>query len=161
MSRRQAVTQQIEHSFLVEAERRQVWTFIWDVQAVARCIPGCQQVETLEEGKTYRALVQRKLGPFSFGIELDIAVVETRPPEYLRVEVSGNDRRLRSQVREVISLGLQGDTDRRTTVTVAGTFTLTGLLASLNKHLIEAQVGQVLEDFTSTLQKAILERQPM
>ena len=155
------MTQDLEHSFRVEAERRQVWSFIWDVQAVARCIPGCKQVETLEEGKAYRALVQRKLGPFSFGMDLDIVVVETRAPEYLSVEASGDDRRLRSQLKQVISLSLEEEEDGGTTVTITGTFTLTGLLASLSKHLVAAQVGQVLEDFASTLQKAILERQPM
>ncbi len=153
------MTKDLEHSFRVDADRRQVWSFIWDVEAVARCIPGCKQVETLEEGKAYRARVERKLGPFSFGMDLDIEVVETRAPEYLSVEASGDDRRLRSQLKQVISLSLDEDRDPGTTVTVNATFTLTGLLASLGENLIEAQVGQVLGDFASTLQKAILERQ--
>ncbi len=153
------MTRDLEHSFRVDADRQQVWSFIWDVEAVARCIPGCKQVETLEEGKAYRARVERKLGPFSCGMDLDIAVVETRAPEYLSVEASGDDRRLRSQLKQVISLSLDEDGDPGTTVTVNATFTLTGLLASLGENLIEAQVGQVLGDFASTLQKAILERQ--
>ena len=152
------MTQDIEHSFRVGAERQQVWSFIWDVEAVARCIPGCQQVERLEEKKSYRALVQRKLGPFSLGMDLDIVVVETRAPKYLSVEASGEDHRLRSQLRQVISLSLEKDGNPGTTVTINATFTLTGLLASLSKNMIETQVGQVLEDFASTLQQAILDR---
>ena len=154
------MTQEIEHIFTVEAEPEQVWLFIWDVKAVARCIPGCEQVDTVEEGKTYKALVRRKMGPFAIGIELDIAVVETRPPEYLSVEISGNDRRLKSQVSQVISLTLQENADRQTEVAVNGTFTLAGILASMNKHLIAGQVRQVLEDFASNLRTAIIERQP-
>ena len=154
------MTQEIEHAFSVEAELEQVWSFIWDVKAVARCIPGCEQVDTVEEGKTYKALVRRAMGPFAIGIEIDIAVVETRPPEYLRVEMSGDDRRLRSRVNQVISLTLRQNADRQTEVAVNGTFTLTGLLASMNNHLIAGQVRQVLEDFASNLRAAILERQP-
>ncbi len=158
MGIRQPLTKEFVHRFSVEAERGLVWSVIWDVHAVARCVRGCQETETLEEGKSYRALVQRKLGPFSVGLTLDIAVLEARAPEYLSVEVSGDDRRLRSQLKQVISISLQEDSDGTTSVTIKGSFTLTGLLAVLNESLVEAQVGQVLEDFTSTLRQTILER---
>ena len=152
------MTHDIQQSFSVEAKPEQVWDFLWDVEAVTRCIPGCEQVTVQEAGKTYKALVRKKLGPFAIGMELDVHVIESRAPEFLHVEVSGKDRRLRSSLSEKISLTLRSEDKQQTTVEIAGQFTLDGLLAAINKNLISVQVSQLFDDFAEALRQAILQQ---
>ena len=48
-----SINQNFNHVFEIEAPPGQVWKFLWDIQAVAGCIPGCEEVITQEENKAY------------------------------------------------------------------------------------------------------------
>src|SRR5579872_2400947 len=132
----------MNYSFTVDVNPDRVWETLWDIDAVAHCIPGCESVTEIEAKKSYRALVKKKVGPFALGMELDVKVVEIRSPDLLRVEVQGNDRRLRSRVTQAITITLAPDDERSTRIDISGEFTLEGLLGSLNKHLVSGQVTQ-------------------
>jgi uncharacterized protein len=150
-----AMTHQLVHSFVVEARISEVWKFLWNVDAVARCIPGCEDVSVIEHNKYYAARIKKKMGPFAVAINLDVEVIEARPPDFLSVSVKGNDRRLRSEVTQLITLQLT-PIGESTQLDIEGEFSLTGLLGSLNKNLIVGQVSQIMDEFSGTLRKAIL-----
>jgi hypothetical protein len=149
------MTHQVERSFEVAAHAESVWAFFWNIEGVARCIPGCADVTVTEPGKCYRALVKRKLGPFVVGIDLAIDVLERDPPRRIRVAVTGDDRKLKTQVRQTIALALCPLENGHTTVDLAASFEIQGVLASLGKNLISMQVEQVLDDFVATLKSEL------
>jgi uncharacterized protein len=153
------MTYEIDHSFIVDANILRVWEFLWNVEAVAHCIPGCEEVSVVQENKYYTAQVRKKMGPFSVAIPLDVEVAEARPPECLSVSIKGNDRRLRSEVTQVLSLQLT-QIGKSTQLHIRGEFSMTGLLGNLNRNLIGMQVLQVLDEFSSTLQQSILDSSP-
>ena len=153
------MTQEISQSFQVEAKPAEVWSFLWDVEAVTRCIPGCEQVTVREPAKSYQAHVRKKVGPFAIGIELDVEVLESQAPALLRVAITGNDRRLRTRLQQDVRVSLRSQGERQTMVEIAGQFTLEGLLASLSRNLIAAHVTQIVDDFAGALRAAILQRQ--
>jgi len=90
------------------------------------------------------------------GIELAIEVKEMREHELLVIEVTGNDRRLRSQVTQQITIRLESPEPEVTRVAIQGSITIEGLLGSLNKNLVSGQVSQILSDFSDALRAAIL-----
>lgn len=147
---------ELDHSFVVEAGISEVWRFLWNVEGVARCIPGCEQVSVIENNKYYAAQIKKKMGPFAVAIGLDIEVIDARAPHFLSVSIKGSDRRLRSELTQVISLQLTPIGDS-TQLDIRGEFSVTGLLGSLNKNLIVGQVSQVLDEFSSGLRHAILD----
>ncbi len=49
-----------------------VWERLWDIHALAGCIPGCGDVEAIEERRRYRATIRDKVGPFRIAIPLEI-----------------------------------------------------------------------------------------
>src|ERR1035437_6256603 len=151
-----AMIHQLDHSFVVEACISDVWRFLWTVEAVARCIPGCEHVSVIEDNKYYAAQIKKKMGRFAMAIHLDVEVIDARPPNFLSVSIKGSDRRLRSEVTQMISLQLT-PTGESTQLDIRGEVSLTGLLGSLNKNLIVGQVSQVLDEFSSTLRESILD----
>ena len=152
------VVQKIRHSFDVEAEPEKVWSFLWDIEALARCIPGSQEVSVQTEGKSYKARVGRKVGPFVLGLELDISVVQSEAPRLIRVEISGRDKRLKSELRQNVAIDLNSTGNGHSKVDVATTINLSGVLASLGERALSAHIHQVLDDFVRCLQGAIEER---
>ena len=102
-----SMQQVMQHTFVVDTNRERAWSFLWDVEAVAKCIPGCEEVTTQEPGVSYRARVRRSVGPFLIRFELTIAVTETVPLQRLQALVSGEDKRLRSSVEQKIEISLE------------------------------------------------------
>jgi carbon monoxide dehydrogenase subunit G len=147
---------EIRHTFTVEMERTRVWETLWDVDAVTRCIPGCELVTKREAQNAYVAHVKKKIGPFALGMELEVLVVEITPPQLLRLEVKGVDRRLRSRVNQALSIVLTPTGERSTTIDILGPFTLEGALEGLNKHVISGQITQTLDEFTDALKSRVL-----
>jgi carbon monoxide dehydrogenase subunit G len=152
------VVQKIRRSFDVEAEPEKVWSFLWDIEALARCIPGSQEVSVQSEGESYRARVGRKVGPFVLGFELNIRVVQSEAPRLIRVEISGRDKRLKSELRQNVAIDLNSTGNGHSKVDVATTINLSGVLASLGERALSAHIHQVLDDFVRCLQGAIEER---
>lgn len=153
--------QEIQHAFVVEASRDQAWAFLLDIGAVAKCIPGCTEVLVQDPGKSYKARVRRNVGPFLIRFELDISVVESAPPERIQVVVSGEDKRLRSQIQQNISVSLKNLTDRQCKIEIATNFQLSGMLASLGEGLLGGQIRQELDTFVGSLRNALQERASM
>lgn len=152
------VSEQIKHSFQVDSAPEQVWEFFWDVQAMARCVPGCEEVNTLEENKKYQAQVRRKMGPFLIRMPLEITVLESTPPKLFRVEICGKDRKLRSEINQTVSVLLSGTPENKTEVGVEIDIALQGLLASLGKNLVRTQITQTMDEFVNTLHDALVQR---
>jgi carbon monoxide dehydrogenase subunit G len=147
--------QTVQFSFAIGKSQPDGWAVLWDVERVARCIPGCEEVETCEPGKLYRAKVRRKLGPFFVRMSVAIEVLETVPSEHLQVQISGNDEKLKSRVRQLLTVALRAGGADETLVDIRNSLALEGLLASLSRPLIGMQVTQVLEEFASNFRAAV------
>jgi carbon monoxide dehydrogenase subunit G len=102
--------------------------------------------------------VGRKVGPFVLGFELNIRVVQSEAPRLIRVEISGRDKRLKSELRQNVAIDLNSTGNGHSKVDVATTINLSGVLASLGERALSAHIHQVLDDFVRCLQGAIEER---
>jgi carbon monoxide dehydrogenase subunit G len=127
-----------------------VWARLWDVQALAGCIPGCDAVETVEDHRRYRAVIRDRVGPFSVAIPLDVAV-QAQPPSRLEVRATGRDTVLGSPVR--VSLVVTVDQGERggTHLNLDGSGEIGGKLAALGQGLIDRKTRDVLDRFADNL----------
>jgi carbon monoxide dehydrogenase subunit G len=144
-----------QHSFIIGASRTQAWSFLWDIEAVAKCIPGCEKVLVLDESKSYKAHVRRQVGPFLIRFELDITVLEIVAYQRLKVEVTGEDKRLRSRIAETVTLTLSDVDGGQCQIGIATHFQLSGMLASLGERLLSAQIEQELDIFLSCVRSRL------
>jgi uncharacterized protein len=131
------------------AEPAAVWRRLWDVPALARCIPGCDTVETVEAQRRYRATIRDRVGPFRITIPLDVSV-EATPPEALRVSASGRDGVLGSPVKVVLAVTL-APVAGGTRLTLEGHGQVGGKLAALGQGVIDRKTRDVLERFAASL----------
>jgi hypothetical protein len=149
------ITQEITHSFEVAAPREPVWSFLWDPQALARCVDGCQEVIVVEEGKSYKVRVRRKVSVFVVGFELDVTVLERQADSFVRIEISGKDRRLRSELHLTLLVSVDEIAPKLCRINLQATINLSGLLAALQKTLVAMQITQTLDDFATRLKSGI------
>ena len=95
------------NTVVVRVPTEKVWEFVWDVQRMVSCIPGCHTAHTMEAGKQYLAEVPQKVGPFLVDLPLQIMIKEQRPPHHLVAIASGQDKRVGINVIVELQLDLK------------------------------------------------------
>ena len=148
----------MQNAFVVDTVRERAWAFLWDLEAVAKCVPGCEEVLTQEPSVSYKARVRRNVGPFLIRFELDITVIATLPLERIQVAVSGEDKRLRSKVQQNITVSLNDVGNGRCQIEIITDFRLSGMLAALGEGLLAGQIRQEIDTFVGSVQNALQER---
>ena len=48
----------------VQASPDEAWALLWEVDRLARCLPGCKEVQELEPRKKYAAVIEQRVGQF-------------------------------------------------------------------------------------------------
>ena len=132
------------------ASPRAVWERLWNIRDLAGCIPGCGDVEAIEERRRYRATIRDKVGPFRIAIPLEI-LVEASPPERLVVSASGRDSTLGSPVKVELTVTLTGDAGGGTRLGLDGQARIGGKLATLGQGVIQRRTRDVIDQFAANL----------
>jgi uncharacterized protein len=127
------------------------WTALWDVPALARCVPGCEKVEELEPQRRYRATVKDRVGPFSLSILLDVAVEPSEAERRLRVSVTGRDAILGSPVRLSLTAHLTAGAGGGSRLALDGHAEVGGKLAALGQAVIHRKTRDSLDAFARRL----------
>jgi carbon monoxide dehydrogenase subunit G len=129
----------------------EAWAALWDIPAVARCLPGCQEVEEVEPRRRYRATVRDRVGPFTVAIPLDVSVESTEAEHHLRVEATGRDAILGSPVRMSLTARLTPGADGGSRLALDGRAEVGGKLAALGQAAIHRKTRDVLDAFARNL----------
>ena len=96
-----------EKEIAVAAPPDKVWAFLWDVERVAKCLPGCRDVRTVVPHERYEAVVGERVGPFKVQFPLDIQVLEADEARRLRAQATGRDAALASALKVMLDLQLE------------------------------------------------------
>ena len=127
------------------------WDFLWQVERVAACLPGCQSVREVVPGQTYQARFEDAIGPYRASFDLDIAVQETRPQELIRLTASGEDKRLRASQRATMTVSLHPDGAAASVLDVVADVTIVGKIATLGQFAIKRKANDVVQRFARNL----------
>ena len=145
----------ISHAITVEVDVSRAWSFLWDIEALARCIRGCTRVATVESQRNYEATVERSIGPFALQVDLRMSVVSVDPPRLVELEITGKDRRLKTRIYQTLSLSLRAEGQDRAHIAIEGVGTVTGVLASVGKVLIRSHIDEIVDEFAEGLRREI------
>ncbi len=141
-----------EKQVQVEASREDVWNLLWDVPRVGRCVPGCDNAETIKPYQQYQATVQEKVGPFTLKIPLHIAVVKNEAPEHLVAKATGRDGKLQSHIKIELDLVLIAVDPQRTALQVQVDVAILGKLGTLGHSVIVRKGNDIVGQFATALQ---------
>lgn len=144
-----------EERFTVSAAPATVWAFLLDPKRLAPCIPGCDDLEIVDE-RSYRLRLTVKVGFLSTRQDVRMEIVEADPPRRLVSEGRGEDSRLgsRVEVRTALELTPAGD---GTAVAYASDVTVLGRLGSIGDAVMRVKAQELAGIFAQRV-KAALER---
>src|SRR5262249_62138808 len=92
-------------NLLIARPVEKVWEFLWDIEKLSHCIPGCQGVRTIKEREKYELSVKDSVGPITVQFELLADVKKLEPLKRIEVAMEGKDFKA-GGVRQTMALGL-------------------------------------------------------
>ena len=140
--------------FAVNAPPESVWAFLLDPKRLAPCIPGCDELEVVDE-RTYRLRLTVTVGFLSTRQDVRMEVVEAEPPRRLVSEGRGEDRRLGSRVEVRMTLELSPAADGGTEVAYASDVTVLGRLGSIGDAVMRVKARELAGVFAQNVKTAL------
>ena len=137
----------ISGTITLQAPQDRVWAAIWDIPTLASWVPGCTNAEEIGEG-VYHARLEQRVGFLTAAFDLRLEVVETEPPNRLRLHGEGEDRRLRSnvQVDSEVRVSPIGD-GAATELAYRHDISVFGRLGSLGFPIIQKKAREIEAEF--------------
>ena len=142
---------EIVKTFVIKAKPAPVWSFLTDVERVAKCLPGAAITGKLDE-RTWQGTMTVKVGPVSSSYKGKV-VFEQLDAAARRAEIvatgtdvrgrGGADLRLTSTVRETPS----GETE----VTAISLVNITGILAQMGRGMVQDVSDQMFQIFSQRM----------
>lgn len=143
-----------QHAIVISAPPEQVWAFLWDVEQLARCIPGCQEARTIEPHQRYSALIADRVGPLKVKMPLDLVVQSAEDLRNLHVVANGKDPALGSSVRIDIQAALRPEGEG-SVLDLSVEASVSGKIAGLGFGLFKRKFDDIMTQFSGQVKTAI------
>jgi uncharacterized protein len=139
----------------LDASQEDVWKLLRDTSRFAGLLPGIESVKPLNEAdaEAYAATVQDKIGPFKVTLNLELRVMETVEPQFLKASVKGADARNMTRVSGTLQLALSPvETRPGTQMRFEASVEILGTLATLGAAPMKRRTTQLFGEFARNIQ---------
>ena len=130
-----------------------VWEFLWNIEKLTSCIPGCESVKTIKDREQYELTVKDSVGPITVHFELLAEVKKLEPLKRIEIALEGKDFKA-GGVRQTMTLvltakGSESEIDFETDVNVFGR------LGTLGYPFVKKKAETVIHEFSENVKSAI------
>lgn len=148
----------IGSTLTIPAEPRQVFERFLDPDTMRACIPGCAELERLDD-KNYRGLLVNEIAHVRFNASFAAEITEIAPPSMVRAVLTGEDRKLGSslKINAILQVAPEGDASR---VSYEMDIALWGKLGRLGEPIVRQRSVEAERQFSAAFADAVLGRAP-
>jgi carbon monoxide dehydrogenase subunit G len=134
------------------ASREVVWEKLNDPAVLKSCIPGCEELETTEDGG-FRATAKIKVGPVSARFKGKVTLSDLDPPNGYKISGEGEGG-VAGFAKGGATVALT-DKDGGTLLTYNVEAQIGGKLAQLGQRLINGSAKKIADEFFNNFAKAV------
>ena len=130
-----------------------VWAFLWNIEKLTSCIPGCESVKTIKDREQYELTVKDSVGPITVHFELLAEVKKLDPLKRIEIALEGKDFKA-GGVRQTMTLVLtaKGSESEIAFETDVNVF---GRLGTLGYPFVKKKAETVINEFRENVKSAI------
>lgn len=137
---------ELEKTLTVAAPRARVWELLLDPKVMAGCVPGTQSVQVISDVE-YLAEIKVKISFIAARFKIRTKIVESRPPEYLRMEGTGEDSTVASSMTQSSEMFLTDLGNDRTEIRINAKADVMGRLASFGLSVMKIKADRMWDEF--------------
>jgi carbon monoxide dehydrogenase subunit G len=144
----------VSESFVVGGSRDAVWEVVGDVERVARCLPGVEEVNVVDDESSSVRITQ-SLGPMTATFDAKMKVVSREPGREISFAATGRSvRGAAGNVRVTNSVRLEDEGDA-TRVVLEANVAMGGMLGAVGGKVIARQASQAAKVFAANLEREL------
>ena len=143
-----------ENSIEIGVPRDTAWDFLWDVDRLIACVPGCEEASTVEAGKLYNARMVARVGPFKVTFPIKIEVLENQPKDRIKARATGSDNKIGSHLKVDLDVSLE-DRGEATQVSLVASVDILGKLATLGHSIIKRKADNDMAKFAQAVKNEL------
>ena len=130
-----------------------VWQFLWDIEKIAGCIPGCEGVKAIKEREKYELKVKDSVGPIIVHLDLLADVKRVEPLKSIEIAMEGKDFKA-GGVRQTMALALTPK-GNETEIGFETDVNVFGRLGTLGYPFVKKKAESVIKEFGEKIKGAI------
>jgi uncharacterized protein len=145
----------IEKTFQVQEPLERVWSFLSDPLKVAKCVPGAQITETVDD-RTFKGLIKVQVGPSITDYKGQVHI-ERLDEQSHEIEMVGKGQDIRGKGSASMKMTgkVRSLAERDSEVVTVSEVNVVGLLAQLGARMINEVSNKMFEQFTVNLQRQL------
>ncbi|HEY2440094.1 MAG TPA: SRPBCC domain-containing protein [Solirubrobacteraceae bacterium] len=145
----------VQEEFVVQESPQRLWEFFEQIDRVARCLPGVEDVEVIDTDNS-RLRVTQALGPMSATFDMKMRITDRDPGRLMQFTAIGRSvRGAAGNIRTANEVRLEELPDGATRVVLDADVALGGMIGSVGQKVVAKQAGKVTKRFAETLQREI------
>lgn len=140
-------------NLLIARPVEEVWEFLWDIEKLSLCIPGCEGVKTIKEREKYELKVKDSVGPITVHLDLLADVKKLEPLKLIEIAMEGKDLKA-GGVRQTMALALTAK-GNDTEIGFETDVNVFGRLGTLGYPFVKKKAETVIKEFGDKIKRAI------
>lgn len=145
---------QTSGEIVVDVARPIVFAFVQDAARLARCIPGCDDLQELSPGR-YSAVLTSRVAFLTLRFNVIIDVVRIDAPTTIEAKITGDAVGLPGHVVATAGVHLAEQGEQSTMVRYTTDVGLTGKLGGLGQPVFRATSAKLAREFGENLKRAV------
>ena len=141
----------IEGKFTVNAPIQKLWDTLFDVEALAACLPGAEKIDKIDD-KTYDVTMKQRVGIIKVTMSGRQVLTKVEAPTHLEMEGEAVDKTKLGQMKDKITMDLKelggGDVEIAYKMDV----NMVGKLAMFGDRVMRSKATEVEREFVKNLQ---------
>ena len=145
----------VQEQFIVAEPASTVWEFFEQVDRVARCVPGVEDVTVVDDDNS-RVRVTQSVGPMTATFDMKMRITAREPGRSM--EFTGIGRSVRGaagNVRSTNRVQLEEAQNGSTRVVLESDVALGGMLGSVGQKIVAKQASVVTKSFAQALEQEL------
>ena len=140
----------------IDAPVEQVFALVDDIDALASCIPGLEELTVLDP-RSFESRVRMSVGPITARFNLRTVLEVVEPPSRIVMVSEGTDKALAGRVKQRQEFTLRA-VDGRTEVSITTDVQLQGRLATFGQRVIAARADQFADEVATNVSRLLADR---
>jgi len=145
----------LREEFVVAEAPSTLWEFFEQLERVAQCVPGVEEVTVLDADNS-RLRVTQSLGPMTATFDVKMRITARDPGRSMEFTAVGRSiRGAAGNVRATHTVRLENGNEGVTRVVLEGDIALAGMLGSVGQKVVAKQAALVTQSFARAMQREL------
>jgi uncharacterized protein len=145
----------VREEFVIAESPQTLWEFFEQLDEVARCVPGVEEV-TVVDADNSRVKLTQALGPMTATFDVKMRITARDPGRSMEFTAVGRSvRGAAGNVRATHTVHLHDETEGSTRVALEGDLALGGMLGSVGQKVVAKQASIVTQEFAQALERRL------